>query len=86
MVGFHTYQWLPQDMQAEILLQFGVYLELIRETPQFNIELYALNDFYVEIYFDKESEDPLSLKAFCSVDELEPYMPLIDIDSIFETN
>jgi hypothetical protein len=73
-------------MQAEILLEFGVYLELTRHTSQLNIELYAVNDFYVEIYLDKETEEPFSLRAFYSTYELEPYLSLIEIDSIFETN
>jgi len=73
-------------MQAEVLLQFGVYLDLIRKTPRLNIELYALNDFYVEVYFDKITEDPLFIRAFDSVKELDAYLPLIGIDGIFETN
>ncbi|MBO9684287.1 MAG: hypothetical protein J7502_16750 [Flavisolibacter sp.] len=77
---------LPQEMQAEILLQYGVYLELIRRTPQLNIELYALDHFYVELYFDKITEDPLFLRAFDSVKELEPYLPLIPIENILEVN
>ena len=85
MISFETYKMLPQDMQAEALLHFGVYLELIRTTQQLNIELYALNEFYVEIYFDKMTGDPLFLRAFDSVMELEPYLPFIEIDSILET-
>jgi hypothetical protein len=84
MIPFHTYKILPQDMQAEVLMKFGVYTELIRQTPQLSIELYALNDFYVEIYFDKISEDPVCIKAFNSINELEPYLSLIEIESIFE--
>jgi hypothetical protein len=76
---------LSQDMQAEILLQFGVYTELIRYTSQLNIELYTLYDFYVEIYFDKVTEDPIFLRPFNLVSELEPYWQLIEIDSLFET-
>ena len=86
MIAFNTYRMLPQELQAEILLQYGVYLELIRRTPQLNIELYALDRFYVELYFDKITEDPLFLRAFESVKELEPYLPLIPIESILEVN
>lgn len=71
-------------MQAEILFLHGVYLELIRQTPVLNIELYALSDFYVELYFDKLSEEPLFLKPIQLMEELEPYLPLIEIENFPE--
>ena len=86
MISFEIYKNLTQVRQAEMLLQFGVYLELERQTVQLNIELYALDDFYVEVYFDKISEEPLFIRAFSSVQELELYLPLIEIDAIFEIN
>lgn len=55
MISFDTYKILPRDLQAGVLLQRGVYLELIRETAQLNIELYSLNDFYVEVYFNNQT-------------------------------
>lgn len=86
MVVFLTFKMLPQDVQAEVLLKKGVYLELIRKTSGLSIELYALSDFYVEVYFDQVTEEPLFLRAFRSIKELEPYLSLIEIESIFETN
>ena len=73
-------------MQPVLLLQNGIYLELIRSASPLNIELYAPGDFYVEIYFDQLTEEPLFLKAIHTAEELEPYLPLIEIDSLFETN
>jgi len=84
MIFLYTYKLLPQDEQAEVLMKFRVYMELVRHSEQLNIELYALNDFYVEIYFDTITEDPLFLRAFDSTQELEPYFALIEIDNIFE--
>ena len=86
MISFEIYKNLTQVRQAEMLLEFGVYLELERQTVQLNIELYALDDFYVEVYFDKISEEPLFIRAFRSVQELEPYLPRIEIDAISEIN
>ena len=86
MISFEIYKNLTQVRQAEMLLEFGVYLELERQKVQLNIELFALDDFYVEVYFDKISEEPLFIRAFSSVQELEPYLPLIEIDAIFEIN
>lgn len=84
MVSYLTYKLLPQNRQAELLFLHGVYLQLIRKHADFNIELYALNQFYVELYFDKLTEEPLFLNAIESVEELEPYLLLIEIDELFE--
>ena len=86
MLPFKTYKTLSNDQQIDLLLEFGVYLDLARNTSQLSIELYALGDFYVEIYFNRATEDPLFLRAFHAVRELEPYLASIEIDSIFETN
>lgn len=71
-------------MQAEILWQFGVYLDLTRATSRRYIELYALDNFYVEMHFHKKTEEPLFLKAFNKTKDLEPYLKLIEIESLLE--
>lgn len=86
MFSFETYKTLSQNLQAELLWKFGVSMELIRNTAHSNIELYSLFDFFVEIYFEKKTDDPLFLKAFSNTTGLEPYLSLIEIDSLFETN
>lgn len=85
MISFDVYKGLSQQSQAEVLWEHGIYLELIRRKGKYCIELYSLHDFYVEIWFDATDEGPLFLKAFKSTRRLEPYLGLIDIDSIFET-
>ena len=84
MISFKAYRSLSIEKQAQILWEDGVYLELIRHTSKLNIELYALNDFYVEIYFDKSTEEPQSLKPFKKLKGLEPYLSLINIQSALE--
>lgn len=84
MMTFSTFNILPQDLQADELLDSGVYLDLARQTQKLNIELYALHNFYVEVYFDKLTEDPLLLRAFDSLKELEQYFNEIGINTIFK--
>ncbi|MFL5738738.1 MAG: hypothetical protein ACJ75B_00865 [Flavisolibacter sp.] len=84
MMSFQKYQTLESSLQAEILWLHGVYLDLIRHTPKLNIELYSLFDFYVEIYFDKVSEEPLFLKAFKDIRKLDPFLEHVDIESLLE--
>ena len=84
MIHFKKYKSLPQSEQADILLEHGVYLEMIRQTSKLEVELYALEGFYVEVYFDRKSEEPLFLKAFKNMKYLEPYLTIIDIDHLFK--
>lgn len=84
MISFKAYGSLKQDVQAQLLWSNGVYLELVRCLPRMNVELYSLYGFYVEIYFDKKTEEPLYMKAFEKMKYLEPYFQLIDIESLFQ--
>lgn len=81
MISFSEYKCLEQSKQAEILWMEGVYLELVRRTRKMNIELYSLNDFYVEIFFDRITEEPLFLKSFKNIRSLDAYLSLIDIEN-----
>lgn len=81
MISFSEYKCLEQSKQAEILWMEGVYLELVRRTRKMNIELYSLNDFYVEIFFDRITEEPLFLKSFKNISSLDAYLSLIDIEN-----
>jgi hypothetical protein len=82
MLAFEDYLNLEEDLQTQVLSLDGVYLELIRNARNLNVELYALYDFYVEIFFDRETEEPLYLKAFKNVEDLEPYLELVDIAEV----
>ena len=84
MIHFKKYKSLPQSEQADILLEHGVYLDMFRQTSKLEVELYALEGFYVEVYFDRKSEEPLFLKAFKNMKYLEPYLTIIDIDHLFK--
>lgn len=86
MIRYKQYKSLTQTEQADILLEHGVYLELIRQTSKLEVELYALDGFYVEVFFDRKTEDPLYLKAFKDLRHLEPYLTIIDIEHLFEVD
>jgi hypothetical protein len=79
MLSFDEYSSLDEDLQTQILSLEGVRLELVRNCRHLSVELYALYNFYVEIFFDKKTEEPLYLKAFKKIKNLEPYLESIDI-------
>jgi hypothetical protein len=82
MLCFEQYHSLDQDLQAHLLWKDGVFLELIRNTHKLNIELYTLYNFYVEVYFDAITEEPLFLKPFINSDLLEPYLQQINLEGL----
>jgi len=86
MINYKQYKNLPQTEQADVLLERGVYLEMIRQTSKMEVELYALEGFYVEVFFDRRTEEPLFIKAFRDMKYLEPYLTIIDIDQLVGVN
>lgn len=83
MLTFEEYISLDNDLQTQVLSLDGVYLELIRSCRNLNVELYSLYHFYVEVFFDRDTEEPLYLKAFKNPRHLNPYLELIDIGDVF---
>lgn len=84
MRPFLKFQRLTEVSKMQKLWLSGVYLELTRYTKKLQVNLYALDDFYVEIFFDKKHNEPLYIKEFEELDRLEPYLKQINIDDLFE--
>lgn len=82
MILFSEYQSLGQSHKAEILFSEGISLDLVRHTPRLKIELYSLADFYVEIFYDKFTDDPLFLQSFEHLEGLEPYLDMVSIEGL----
>jgi hypothetical protein len=51
-----------------------------RSTDSYNIILVQLENFYVEVYCDKDFEAIISFHAFDSLEELNPYLEHIEIE------
>ncbi len=54
-----------------------------REEGIFNILLYTMDNFYVEVFFRKGSNKVSWLNTFASTDNLEPYLEMIDISDLW---
>lgn len=50
--------------QAELLCEYGAGLQLTRHTSYHKMVLYALDGFYVEVFFNRKTEALLFLKPF----------------------
>lgn len=73
---------LSQEEQHRAVARRGVMLR-DRITQGFMIFLYALDGFYIELFFHKASGVFATLKPFDSVDELSPYLEEIDVHQLF---
>jgi hypothetical protein len=82
MLTFEEYLLLNEDLQSQVLSWDGVYLDLARNASKLSVELYALYDFYVEIFFDKETEEPIFLKPFADLKKLDPYLASMDLTEL----
>lgn len=72
---------LHPKRQRQHVMQRGVFLGR-RESSRFSIYLYALEGFYVEVYFFKEGGEYSTLRPFGEVDKLAPYLQHIDIHEL----
>ena len=76
------FKYQQKKVKQELLFQNGVFLGQ-RDEKEFSILLYQIDNFYVEVYFDKEEKEIGYMRAFTTLCDLDPYLPAIDM-SIFQ--
>ena len=76
---FHA---LSQEGQKETVLKRAVYLAE-RQTDYFNILLYQLDGFYIEVFTQKSDHTIVWIKSFTSTEQLSPYLSQINLSNIF---
>jgi hypothetical protein len=59
-----------------------VYLSERKEGDYF-IALYALNDYYVEVYYRFEDSEVIMITSFYTTTLLEPYIKKVKLDPLF---
>lgn len=65
---FTLFNLLSKQEQADILLEEGKYL-YTRQEPEFLIDLYSLDDFFVEVYYHKHQKNLTVIKSFYAKDQ-----------------
>ena len=83
MITCEEYQLLDELLQAQLLSRDGIYM-MGRKTSKLNAELFALYNFYVEIFYDQKDDEPLYFKSFEFSRNLDSYLEIITIDAVFE--
>lgn len=72
---------MKESDQAEAVWQ-GVFIEN-RETKEYRILLYAIDEFYVEVFYDNITNEIKRFRPFTTLKLLEPYLDKIDMNGIF---
>ena len=71
---------LNEHIQYRNLLLNGVCLT-DRDVDDICVLLFQLDQFYVEVFFDKHSDEILRSRSFENIDELQPYLEKINVVS-----
>ena len=73
---------LDLDERMNYLWEFGNYL-MTREENDCRVDLFKLNTYYVEVYYNMPDYSIEDIKSFKSEVFLTDYLELIDIDCLF---
>ncbi|MFN2457405.1 MAG: hypothetical protein ABR502_04315 [Chitinophagaceae bacterium] len=67
--------------REKVLSERGVLIGT-REKKIFDIQLYQVDAFYVELFHHRHFNVPVKMKAFSSTDQLTPYFGKMDINNL----
>ena len=74
----YDFKFLDDKSQAEVLFNYGV-LIAERLYKDLIIQLYQINSFYVEVYYNAVFKMVQGINSFDNLTRLEPYLSSIDI-------
>ena len=70
----YEFRTLPEHEQAEVVWQGQFFLT--RTDRKHTVLLYKVHDFYVEVYYEDESNELVKFNPFSSKDRLKVYFSL----------
>lgn len=79
---FNEFRQLGVDEQELALWSQGVEVGQRRDT-WFSYLLFQVDSFYIEVRFNVREEMIDRIVAFEDTDQLEPYLPEVDIDALY---
>jgi hypothetical protein len=78
-LSLYQYNALTNDEKVLVLQEYGK--PLTRRTEKdWDIELFGLFDFYVEVMIKEPDKEDVKLRTFRSISVLEPYLEQIKLD------
>lgn len=80
----HEFRSTSQYVQKSMIKLHGTFL-LKRRTVETYAYLFQVDGFYAEVFFNERSGNILQIKAFDSIDDLEPYLEEVDISEVVQS-
>ncbi len=78
----YEFNALNEDQQVETLWEWGEYL-MRRAEGRYQLVLYQLHSFYVEVWYQVKDNEISRVRSFSSPDALEPYLKMIELPEFF---
>jgi hypothetical protein len=75
------FEQLTQAEQAKVLRESGSFL-LVREGFRYAVSLYALGDFFAEVWVNKEKGAVIEVKGFREAWRLDAYLDDVDLGEL----
>ena len=82
MYNFRQFNKMNMRQQYALLRAYGVYLKVNRMNCGFHISLFSLNNYYVEVWCDKDDGKLWNIKAFKAYKKLDPFIKEINLSLI----
>jgi hypothetical protein len=80
---FPDFETQMLSQQAGVLCREGVYLSE-RRAGEFLIALYALFDFYAEVWYRQQSNELVMITPFQNTARLDPYLEKINLQGLLQ--
>lgn len=78
MISSSTFYQLTFSVQANLLSEQGLFINT-RCEDNFVVDLYELDELLVEVYYQKESEELVSVLAYSSTENLKTFTKGADL-------
>ena len=83
IMNVFDFHGLSEKQQLDTLEETGVFIAE-RQRPFYNIKLYQLEGFYVELYYHTHFNVIVNVICFSNTDCLDPYLQSIDLDALID--
>lgn len=82
IVTFHQFNTLSNNEKYELVDSHGECLNVSRMSGIYQVALFSLFGFYVEVWFNRPEDKLLKASAFKSYKKLDPYLKEISLKAI----
>lgn len=84
MTHFSAFNQMSASLKQDVLLRYGNYMTE-RSEGLYQVMLYEMDQFYVEVYKAWNSTIPQFFRSFKGEDGLEPYILKIDLNNLLSS-